>query len=136
MTNFAKMWLAAPDEIKAGFEPDDRQEWVCPECLKVYRRCEDCEFEGILWPYCEHYDERGIVRTEYALKPIPRLDQLLGMVKSKEWGLGPIDTEYAFSLDWTLSPSIFHAPTYEEAVLQGIAWEHGYKWTGEKWEVI
>jgi len=125
MTNFATMWLAAPDEIKVGFEPDGRQEWVCPGCLSPLMLYPPVNKD----PRIRCYDCQG----EMIAQQIPRLEQLLGMVKSKEWGLGPIDTEYAFSLDWTLSPSIFHAPTYEEAVLQGIAWEHGYKWTGEKW---
>jgi len=106
MTSFAKMWLAAPEEVKALFEPDGRNEWV----------------------YIHEVDEYG-TKIE---KPIPRLDQLVGMVKDKWFLPLQLNELDQYELYGYRLPTMFGSSP-EEAVLKGICWEHGYEWDGKAW---
>ena len=56
------------------------------------------------------------------------------MIKSEWYQLeyDKKDKNGHFFIDMGENQEGFWADTPEAAVLQGIAWEHGYKWTGEK----
>ena len=122
MSNFPKMWLTlvkACPEIGELFTPDSRQEWVCPKCLKNLGTLQD-----------EIYCDCSMAR----LQPIPRLDQLVGMVKSPCFYLYVSPAYCKFTIDSAVKPVETKADTPEEAVVLGIAHEHGLAWTGEAWE--
>jgi len=135
MTNFARMWLELVKicpEIGKLFTPDSKQDWVCPECYQ--KRPETC----LDTPYCPSFRHDNYPKGP-KLQPIPRLDQLVRMVQTSPKELfWDDDGSCVFTMfDYN---EAFRSDSPEEAVLLGIAYEHGFeltegKWTGkeEKW---
>jgi hypothetical protein len=141
MSDFAKAWLSAPDEIKQLFIADSRQEWVCPECYKNLGRASKeyycvCGTDMMGWT-----TGNKLKKGEHWLQPIPRLEQLVRMVtcivfslrycsyaepNQKEWALSIYCEDYG---DWV----VLEADTAEEAVLKGICHEHVFELKEGKW---
>jgi len=130
MTNFARMWLELVKvcpEIGALWEPDDRQEWACPEC--GWRDidpgiCNNC------------FEELG--KNAPKLQPIPRLDQLVGMVPNtfRYPQIAMLSSISTWATDYEPFETIDNM-SMEELWLTYIAYEHRLKWTGkegEPWE--
>jgi hypothetical protein len=149
MTNFAKMWLTFP--AKEGFEPDDRQEWVCPDCGQI-----SSFYYGDSRPLHKCPLHSGDLGDFVELQPIPRLDQLVRMVPFKHWDeLTPVEQMQTI-VDWTFDPwgygsmpfpkqgekilkhqkYVRQFKTWEELWLAFIAWERGYQWKEGKWQSI
>ena len=132
LKEYCKMWLSAPQEAKRGFEPDEQNKWMCPGCLvysgfipeKPYRfHCRTCQGETFL-------------------QPIPRLDQLLKMVKNGYIDIGRRIIHKSFTPSGetgtlfnilVAGKKYFVGDSFEEAVLHGIGWERGYQWKEGKW---
>jgi len=131
------MWLEfvkVCPEIRELWKPDVRQEWVCPVCMSLYEK------DALRSKCTTQCTQTGywIDRIWLPLQPIPRLDQLEGMVQANYWEIHSIKNELSKTgrsvQFWNRREGAWsQGDSCAEVLLLGIAHEHGFELKEGKW---